>query len=159
MLNYRKTRKNSRLFKTFTGFNKVAFVRLLIAFTKAYQADLEEREKKRKTPRERKYGGGRKGTLEHMEDKLVFILFYFRFYPIQVVLAFLFGMSQAQANEWIHRLTPILNQALGYEQVLPSRDEKAIEKVLKQCRDLKFIIDGTERPINPPLGKATTEVL
>ena len=94
-----------------------------------------------------------------MEDKLVFILFYLRFYPIQVVLAFLFGMSQAQANEWIHRLTPILNQALGYEQVLPSRDEKAIEKVLKQCRDLKFIIDGTERPINPPLGKATTEVL
>ncbi|OQY45670.1 MAG: hypothetical protein B6242_09810 [Anaerolineaceae bacterium 4572_78] len=46
-----------------------------------------------------------------MEDKLVFILFYLRFYPIQVVLAFLFGMSQAQANEWIHRLTPILNQA------------------------------------------------
>jgi hypothetical protein len=56
-----------------------------------------------------------------LEDKLVFILFYFKYYPTQEVLGFLFGIGQSQANEWIHRLTPLLNAALGYEQQLPAR--------------------------------------
>jgi hypothetical protein len=51
-----------------------------------------------------------------MEDKLLFILFYFKFYPIQAVLGYFFGLSQAQANEGIHRLTPVLHTALGYRK-------------------------------------------
>ena len=44
----------------------------------------------------------------------MFILVYFRLYPIQAVQGLLFGMSQPQANEWVHRLTPFLNTELGH---------------------------------------------
>jgi hypothetical protein len=37
---------------------------------------------------------------------------YFRFYPVQIRQGFLFGLSQPQANDWLHRLTPILNAGL-----------------------------------------------
>jgi hypothetical protein len=69
---------------------------------------------------------------------------------VQVLQGFLFGMGQPQANEWIHRLTPVLNQALGYEKQLPARQSRDIEQVLSECPGLEFIIDGTERPIRRP---------
>ena len=80
-------------------------------------------------------------------------MFYFRFYPTQEALGYFFGIGQTQANEWIHRLTPILNEALGYEQQLPARKPATIEQVLKECPGLEFIIDGTERPIQRPKDK------
>lgn len=79
---------------------------------------------------------------------------YFQLYPTQAVQGFLFGISQAQANEWVHRLTGVLNQALGYEQQLPERDPANLEKVLSACPSLEFLIDGTERRINRPKDKA-----
>jgi hypothetical protein len=85
-----------------------------------------------------------------LEDQLVFILFYFKFYPTQAVLGFLFGLGQPQANEWVHRLTPWLNAALGDEQQLPARPAADLEQLLAQCPELEFIIDGTERPIQRP---------
>jgi hypothetical protein len=85
-----------------------------------------------------------------LESKLLFILFYFRQYPTQAVQGFLFGMAQAQAHEWIHRLSSVLNVALGYEKQLPERRLHRLAAVLKDCPALEFIIDGTERPVNRP---------
>ncbi|WP_262561129.1 transposase family protein [Acaryochloris sp. CCMEE 5410] len=62
-------------------------------------------------------------------------------------------MSQAQANEWIHRLSGVLNQALGYEKQLPEWEPANLEAVLDGCPSLEFMIDGTERPINRPKDK------
>jgi hypothetical protein len=104
--------------------------------------------------RKRAVGAGRKAHLKTLEDKLLFILMYFRLYPTQEVQGFLFGMSQAQANQWIHRLTGVLNQALGYEQQLPEREPANLESVLQTCPSLEFMIDGTERRINRPKDKA-----
>ncbi|MCX5964482.1 MAG: transposase family protein [Cyanobacteria bacterium] len=59
--------------------------------------------------RQRGYGTGRKSELEHLDDKLLFILVYFRLYPTQEVQGHLFGIGQAQANEWVHRLTRVHN--------------------------------------------------
>ena len=64
------------------------------------------------------------------------------------------GLSQGQACTWIHRLTPVLNQALGYEQQLPARPPAAVAQVLAACPDLAFIVDGTERPIQRPKDAA-----
>jgi hypothetical protein len=41
--------------------------------------------------------------------------------PIQEVQGQLFGMSQSNANKWIHLLHPVLNQALGDQELLPAR--------------------------------------
>jgi len=150
MIRFEKLKNNPQLFKSFTGLNLKAFNQLLPAFRRAYEEALERRDEQREEPRQRKRGGGRKGALPGIEDKLVFILCYFRLYPIQVLQGYLFGMGQPQANEWIHSLTPVLNQALGYEKQLPARQTKDIEQVLAACPGLEFIIDGAERPIRRP---------
>ena len=51
--------------------------------------------------------------LPTVADKLLFILTYLKQNPIQEVQGQLFGMSQSNANKWIHLLHPVLNQALG----------------------------------------------
>ena len=149
MLRYERLKNKPKLFKCLTGLSVEAFNKLLPAFRQTYQEDL----KKRGEPRQRRPGGGQKGALGTIENKLVFILFYFRMYPVQMAQGFFFGMGQPQANEWIHRLAPILNQALGYEMQLPAREAKDIEQVLSECPELEFIIDGTERPIQRPKNK------
>lgn len=150
MISYRKLAKNPRLFQSFTGLRLEAFAQLLPAFRGAYQADLDQRDARRSASRQRQRGGGRIASIPKIEDKLVFILFYFRLYPIQALQGFLFGMSQPQANDWIHRLTPILNEALGEQQQLPARQARDIETVLTVCPDLEFMIDGTERRVRRP---------
>ena len=125
------------------------FEELLFSFEKGWQDYLYTHYIAR-DGRQRGYGGGRKEELKDIRDKLLFILFYFRQYPTQEVQGFLFGMGQPQANEWVHRLTKILNQALGEEQHLPERNPRKLEEVLASCIELEFMIDGTERPINRP---------
>jgi hypothetical protein len=142
MITYQRLKQTPALFKCFTGLTLKAFHHLLVDFRQAYEADLDERDRRR--------GGGQKGALVSLENKQLFILFYFRFYPIQALQGYLFGMGQPQANQWVHRLTPILNQALGYELQLPARQTRDIEQVLAACPGLEFIIDGTERPIRRP---------
>ncbi len=154
MIAYQVLKNKPAVFRWLTGMNLVAFQKLLPAFERAYEADLDHRDQERKAKRQRERGGGRNGALREMEDKLLFILFYFKIYPVQEVQGYLFGMGQSQAWEWIHRLTPILNRALGYEKQLPARQAQDIEQVLKMCPALEFIIDGTERPIRRPKDKA-----
>lgn len=153
MINFIALKKNPAVFQSFTGLTVLAFYQLLPSFEQAYEDDLLDREQKRSTPRQRERGGGRTGAFQRLEDKLVFILFYFKFYPVQEVQGFFFGMGQSQAWEWIHRLTPILNGALGYEKQLPARKTRDVQQVLESCPGLEFIIDGTERPIRRPKDK------
>ncbi len=152
-IKYENLKKRPSLFKCFTGLSLKAFKQVLIDFERAYEADLDRRDDQREEPRQRRRGGGQKGTLIGLENKLVFILFYFRLYPIQALQGYLFDMGQPQANEWIHRLTPILNEALGYDMQLPARQTRDVEQVLKTCPGLEFIIDGAERPIRRPKDK------
>jgi len=138
------------MFKSLTGLSVEGFEALLPAFAVAYEADLQKRDKHRGVLRQRERGAGQKGALPELADKLVFILFYFRVYPVQIIQGFLFGMGQPQANEWIHRLSPILREALGYDLQLPARAPADIKAVLESCPGLEFIIDGSERPIRRP---------
>lgn len=148
MMNFADARRHPRVFTQLTGLSPDAFDRLLPDFRAAYDDDLRDRQGGR--PRQRRPGGGRPGALPGPEDKLFFLLFYFRHYPTQEVLAFLFGFGQPQACEWIHRLTPIVNRALGRQLQLPARDAAGLEQVLRACPGLEFLIDGTERPTRRP---------
>jgi len=150
MIKYAELVKKRKLFQSFTGLRIEAFHKLLPAFQDAYEDDLGYRDSQKEKPRQRQRGGGRTSQIPEIEDKLVFILVYFRFYPVQVLQGFLFGLSQPQASDWIHRLTPILNLALGYERQLPARQAKDIETILAVCPELEFMIDGTERPVRRP---------
>jgi hypothetical protein len=81
--------------------------------------------------RQRQYGAERsESTLVSIEDKLLFILYDVKVYPLQEILAFDFGMVQSTANAWMQRLREVLKKALDHGGFLPERDPKQLETVL-----------------------------
>lgn len=150
-MQYVSLKNKPRTLRSLTGLNPNEFEALLISFGVAWDNFVKETFER--PDRKRAVGAGRIAHLKTIEDKLLFILFYYRQYPTQEAQGFFFGMSQSQASEWVHRLSGLLNQALGYEMQLPERRAAKLEAVLSACPSLAFIIDGTERPINRPKDK------
>jgi hypothetical protein len=150
-MRYSNARTRPRLFRRLTGLMIEEFETLLPTFQAAYEEDVQQRHPHR---RQRAPGAGRKSVLRTVADKLFFILFYCRHYPTQEVLAFFFGFSQGQANQWIHRLLPLVKQALGQDLQLPQRAPADLAEVLEACDELEFIIDGTDRPTRRPQDSA-----
>lgn len=148
-LTYEAVKEDPRRLRACTGMEREEFERLLPTFTLAWE---EHQRTHHRAPESRKraVGGGRKGHLRTVEAKLFFILFYFKTYPLQEVMGSIFGMSQSQVNEWVHRLGAVLLSTLGADRYLPERDPASLEEVLAECESLEFLIDGTERPRQRP---------
>ena len=146
MLTFTAIRYNRRKCLPLTGLTFSEFQLLLPAFVRSY-ADLYPPEvTSAGRPRQRSVGGGRKGALATPEQKLLFILVYVKTYPLQAVMAELFGLSQPGVNSWIHRLLPVLQGALQALGTLPQRDPDCFaEAQLPTDEDRQLILDGTER--------------
>jgi DDE superfamily endonuclease/Helix-turn-helix of DDE superfamily endonuclease len=86
-------------------------------------------------------------TLKLVEDKLLFILYYFKNYPIQETMGLNFGMSQGKVSIWIKVLLPILQETLAKFGDLPARDGTTLDVILKESGQEKFYLDGTVRPV------------
>jgi hypothetical protein len=145
MLTYEILKKSARKLVSLTSLTPEEFEYLLPAFEQAYRRTFPDTKTKTGQKRERKSGGGRKGALASIEQKLLFALVYQKSYPVQSIMGELFEISQSQANEWIHTLLPVLKQALddlGYE---PERDPKKFKKSEQGQKEVDAIIDGTER--------------
>lgn len=151
-LSYADLQDQPRILQSLTSLKTLEFEALLVSFGLAWEVFVQETFPP--VGRKRAPGAGRKPRLHHLSDKLLFILVYYRLYPTQEVQGFLFGMGQSQANEWIHRLSGVLNRALGYEQQLPEREPATLKALLQEFPSLEFMIDGTERPINRPQDRA-----
>lgn len=83
------------------------------------------------------------------QDMLVFILSFLKNNPLQEYHAANYSMTQPQANVWIKLLTKLIYQTLDKIDQLPSRNDKALELVLKQVADA--FIDGVERVVQRPM--------
>lgn len=138
MLSYRAIQNKSHVFQNLTELRVQEFEQLLQPLEQAWIAYVQQHHIQGKT-RQRQYGAGRKSQLNAIEDKLLFILVYFRLYPTQAVQGFLFSLGQPQAHEWVHKLSQVLNAALGYEKQLPEREPHRLQAVLQQCPSLEFI--------------------
>jgi hypothetical protein len=90
--------------------------------------------------RDRTYGTC---PLPTIADKLLFMLTYLQQHPSQEVQGQLCGMSQSHANPWIHRLHPVLNQALADHELLPARTADALAA--------RLAMQPTEGPAPAPL--------
>jgi hypothetical protein len=146
MLDYSRVKRDRRKVLALTGLTLKEFKVLLPAFVEAYQQPSPREKTLAGRARKRHSGGGRHGRLLSAEQKLLFILVYQKAYPLQVVLGELFGMSQSGANQWVHRLLPVLRKALAALGVMPERDGRKFaqaERSKNEPRD--YIIDGTER--------------
>lgn len=145
MLNIERALNQDRLLRALTGLNRKAFDALLPTFSEVYEQTMHQRR------RQRARGAGRKARLRQSQDKLFYILFYFKCYPTFDLAGLLFDIDRAQAHHWMHRLQPILETALGEKLVLPERQLRSIEDFVVRFPAVKRVmIDGTERPIQRP---------
>ena len=90
-MQYATLENKPRTLRGLTGLKPSEFEALLPSFSEAWERFVTETFKQK--GRKRSYGVGRKGQLNRLEDKLLFILVYFRIYPTQEVHGYLFGMS------------------------------------------------------------------
>ena len=121
-----------------TGLTEQAFAALLPPFEHAFVAymhnhtiDGQPRTVRRDSPYDT-------CPLPTIADKLLFILTYVTQNPLQEVQGQLFGLSQSNANTWIHLLYAVLNQALSHPERLPARtaDEFAVMLAAKRTQDV-----------------------
>lgn len=123
------------------------FQALLPAFTKAWYVEL----KLGSPNRVRRVGGGKKGVLKTMEDKLFAVLLYLKTYPTFDVLGFLTNRERTRACRSTHFLLKVLKRTLKDEWVLPERKITSVEEFFKKFPGLKDVfLDGTERPVQRP---------
>ncbi len=149
MFSYDKVKNNPKLLLAMTSLTRDEFEQLLVPFQAAWEARGAQMTVPEQS-RQRRAGAGRKPTLRTMADKLLFILYYFKAYPLQEILAFEFGMSQGQACDWIATLSPVLKEALHALEQLPERDPAQLATKLDEEEETTLGIDGTERRIQRP---------
>ena len=82
MLHYDQLKRNRRKFLSLTGLTPREFRLLLPAFECAYEQAYPARTTKTGKRRKRRAGGGRKGSLDSLEQKLLFALVYQKTYPL-----------------------------------------------------------------------------
>ncbi|MEO0644639.1 MAG: transposase family protein [Cyanobacteria bacterium J06650_10] len=146
MLKLERIKKDERLLRAVTGLNYKALAALQPAFSEALSQALIPRRSKQ--PRQRASGAGRNPNLATPEDKLIYVLFYFKCYPTFDLAGLIFDMDRSQANRWLHRLQPVLESALGKKMVLPKRKIRSMGEFIECFPELeRIILDGTERPI------------
>lgn len=138
MLNYQTAQAaTEEQFKSLTSLTKEEFETLLKTFAQGW----EEQELHRGSPEK----------LASCGDKLFFILFYLKTYPLQEVLGFLFGIDQSQANRWIKVLSRILKETLERGGYLPARTASQLEEQFAASPPpADVIIDGAERRVQRP---------
>jgi len=154
MVTYSELRDDQRRLLALTGLTPREFELLLRAFVRSYERLYPANRTLAGRPRQRAVGGGRIGVLQEPEQKLLFLLVYLKTYPLQVIMAELFDLSQPRVNHWLGRLLPVLRDALDDLGVLPERDARAFARTESPHGPRPhLIIDGTERrrqrPKNP----------
>jgi hypothetical protein len=121
MPSYEEVTQRAGSLQSLTGLTETEFQALLPSFEQAFEAYMGNRTINGHPRTSRRYSTYATCPLPTMADKLLFILTYLKQNPIQEVQGQLFGMSQSNANKWIHVLHPVLNQALADQDLLPAR--------------------------------------
>lgn len=141
--------RDERQMRAVTGLSPEQFEQLVPHFSQAYEEykDTEYVLGVLKGTRQRKPGGGQKGKLPTMADKLLFVLYYYKVYPTFDVFGLQFDMAGSKANENLHKLSPILHQTLVNLGMMPHRTFRRPEELEAALKDVdQIIIDATERP-------------
>jgi Helix-turn-helix of DDE superfamily endonuclease len=121
MPSYEEVTQRAGSLRALTGLTDAEFQALLPHFEQAFVTHMQDRTSDGHPRTSRRYSTYDTCPLPTLADKLLFILTYLKQNPIQEVQGQLFGLSQANANKWMHLLHPGLNQALADQELLPAR--------------------------------------
>jgi Helix-turn-helix of DDE superfamily endonuclease len=130
MPSYDEVTQRAGSLRAMTGLTQPEFSALLAHFEHAFLAYMNHHTIDGPPRTSRRYTTYDASPLPTMADKLLFILTYVKQNPIQEVQGQLFGMSQSNANKWIHLLHTVLNQALAHQALLPARTAEALAVLL-----------------------------
>jgi Helix-turn-helix of DDE superfamily endonuclease len=155
MLTYTTLQDRPRDFLAATGLTHEEFLRVLPAFVAASTACSPLDKTWQGKVRQRQLGGGAKGLLSQMEDKLLFLLVYHKTTPLPTMHGLHFGLSQPQTNSWIHRLLPVLRRALVALDMAPERDASRVATSPLRLEGAPAgALDGTARRRQRPTDAA-----
>src|SRR5262245_18147184 len=121
MPSYAEVTQRTGSVREMTGFTAQECTALLPARAHAWLAHMEDHTLDGQPRTSRRSRPAETSPLPTMADQLRFILTDVTQHPMQAMPAQLFGMSQATAHQWIHRLHTVLNQAFGQQELLPAR--------------------------------------
>jgi len=130
MPSYEEVTQRAGSLRSMTGLTEKEFQALLPHFEQALLAYMGNRTIDGQPRTSRRYSPYATCPLPTMADKLLFILSYLKHNPIQEMQGQLFGMSQSNANKWIHLLHAVLNQALADQDLLPARKADELAALL-----------------------------
>lgn len=148
MISLEHAKRSDRLMRATTSLTVSEFDELAGRFAEAW-ATVRATKTAAGAARQRRPGAGRKGCLLSPEQKLFFILLYFKAYPTQDVMGLLFGITQGQVSEWVRQLTAVAGQLIPLHR--PTRQARDLTQLLRAQPELQeLIIDGTERRLPRP---------
>jgi len=154
MLLYNEPKNTPHEFLAATGLTLDEFEKLLPAFQTAYKKKYPPDLRQEGETRQRQSGGAT-GALLHLEDKLFFLLVYQKTNPLHTMHGLQCGWSQPQAHEWMHRLLPVLQQALRDLGEAPERGARRVATSdLARAGGPDLTIDGSERRRQRPQDHA-----
>jgi hypothetical protein len=140
--------RDDRQRKALTGLSQDQFDHLLPFFSTIYETTQQKTYEVgiASGTRRRKPGGGSKGKLPTMAEKLQFVLYYYKTYPTFDVLGTQFAMARSKAHENLHKLSPILYDTLVHLDLMPHRECTTPEELKAALRGGdRLLIDATER--------------
>lgn len=150
--------RDDRHMRSLTGLSQAQFDQLLPTFAMVYQEAQQEAYEKGMAAgtRQRQPGGGAKGKLATPQDKLLFVLYYYKTYPTFDVLGTQFEMAPSKANQNLHKLSPILHTTLLRLGMMPHREFKSPAELKAALSGIdQIIIDATERAYRRSQDEAT----
>ena len=151
MFSYKSAILNEKTFMSLTSLTISEFSELITTFSRQWEKHTGQEARDPKN-------GGRPPSLKTIEDRLFFILFYLKTYPLQEVIAYCFEINQGTANVLIHQLSHILKLTLAELGHVPARITEDMMKILQLEGKQPYAIDGTERPIIRPSNNEVQEM-
>lgn len=140
-----------------TSLTLEEFQGLVPAFETAFQTRMATWRLDGKPRTARRFTVYRSCPLPTPEDRLLFVLVYLKTYALQVVHGRLFGLGQSKANQWLHRLLPVLQSALRTLGATPSRTLAALADRLGVALEAAAALLPPAAPA-PDSAAATTPV-
>jgi len=134
MLRYATEKDKANQILNLTSLTVEQFEQLVEPFEQAFVRHMTEWTMEGKPRTARAYTPYANSPLPIAEDRLLFLLSYLKVASLQVAHAALFGMTQPNANKWLHILLVVLHQALRDLGDAPARHLLALRERLAEVQ-------------------------
>jgi len=130
MLRYATERDKATQIQNLTSLTVEQFEQLVEPFEQVFVRHMSEWTMEGKPRTARAYTPYANSPLPTKEDRLLFLLSYLKVAALQVAHGALFGMTQPNANKWLHLLLIVLHQTLRDLGDAPARHLLALRERL-----------------------------